>query len=70
MRSPDAIRRLTKAFSRLPGIGERPLYACRILISSSSSIADELQDALGVVKTKSECVVAVVCLPIRTLPYL
>lgn len=53
MRSPDAIRRLTKAFSRLPGIGEKTaLRLSYFLISSSSSIADELQDALGVVKNE------------------
>ena len=47
MKSPDAIRQLVKAFSRLPGIGEKTaMRLAYFMINAPEHVSSELVDAL------------------------
>ena len=51
MKSPDAIRQLVKAFSRLPGIGEKTaVRLAYFLINAPEHVSGELAEALQTVK--------------------
>lgn len=53
MKSPDAIRQLVKAFSRLPGIGEKTaVRLAYFVINAPDYVSEELAEALRSVQDK------------------
>ena len=53
MKSPDAIRQLVKAFSRLPGIGEKTaVRLAYFLINAPEHVSGELAEAIQTVQTE------------------
>ncbi len=53
MKSPDAIRQLVKAFSRLPGIGEKTaVRLAYFLINAPEHVSTELSEAIQIVQSE------------------
>lgn len=53
MKSPDAIRQLVKAFSRLPGIGEKTaVRLAYFLINAPEHVSAELSEAIQMVQSE------------------